>query len=439
MVRYRKLSKIGSGGQGEVYRAVREDGQLVAVKYLKAGADEDQRKRFKREVRLQSLLSHPNILPLLGYRLDDENPCFAMPLAKSNLRDCLPDLRANTALAFSYYEQILAALEHAHANNVLHRDLKPENILILEDPEGDYPAMSDFGAGKELDRPTTPLTASTATMGTAGYAAPEEYGGARDVDERCDVYALGVILYEILMGQLPSTTSDLSALPNGLGHVVEKCLQQNPDDRYASVAQLRGDFTMFTTQTELLEQPVQAAKGLIERLAVKAAIGRDDVFRLNTIFQHNLDDELLLRGTFARLPDNVLDAYVNYLRTPFRRVLGAYDEAVSGALAFEYCDVVAGFYRKLYGLFTDAPTRKLLLGRLLEIGVSHNRFFVMDVVMDILGGMSSPSEAAMARDVLAEHEYECGVLKERLLAELRLPLLRETVEQVTSGHDDGGG
>ena len=439
MARYRKLARIGVGGQGQVYRARRlDDGQLVAIKWLHPSAQEDERKRFKREVRMASSLDHPNILPVLGYRLDDDDDCcFVMPLAKSNLRDCLADLVQNSSLAFSYYEQILAAMEHAHSNGVVHRDLKPENILILEDPEVDYPAVGDFGVGKEMDRRTTPLTASGAIIGTRGYAAPEQYGAARDVDERCDIFALGAILREMLTGRPPSMPCDLSTLPNGLGYVVEKCLQDDPNDRYGSVTDLRRDFTMFTTETGLLEEPAQAAKRLIEKLAVKATITRDEVFPLNTIFQQNRGDELLLRVTFVGLPDNVLHAYVSYLRTPFQRVLRAYDEAVSGALAFQYCDVVATFYRKLYGLFTDVRTRKLLLGRLLEIGVSHNRFFVMDVVMDILGGISSPSEAAVARDVLLEHPHECCELKERLLAKVHLPILRQAIQQAASADDDG--
>jgi len=438
MARYKRLSRIGSGAQGEVYRARRlDDGQLVAIKFLRPSADQDERKRFRREVRMASSLDHPNILPVLGYHLEDDGECFfAMPLAKSNLRDCLPDLALNTALAFSYYEQILAAVEHAHNNGVIHRDLKPENILILEDPEGDYPAVSDFGAGKEMDRPTTPLTGSGAIIGTYGYAPPEQYGAARDVDKRCDIFALGAILHEILTGRHHSMPSDLSTLPNGLGYVVEKCLQYDPNERYGSVADLRRDFTMFTTRTELLEQPAQAAKRLIEKLAVKAIVTRDDVLQLSAIFEQNRGDELLLRGTFARLPDNVLDAYVKYLRTPFLGVLKAYDEAVSGALAFEYCDVVATFYRKLYGVFTDVPTRKLLLGRLLKLGVSHNRWFVQGVVTDILAGITDAREAAVARDVLLQHQSECRQLKERLLVEVRLPILRQAIQQAASADDD---
>jgi serine/threonine-protein kinase len=159
VARYRKLSEIGKGGQGVVYRAERlDDGQLVAIKYLGEDADEDDVRRFKREVRLQASLDHPNILPVLGHWLTETPYFFVMPLAKASLCDRLARLSSNTELAISYFEQILAAMEHAHSNGVIHRDLKPHNILILDGPEGEYPVVSDFGLGRQTDRDTTTLT-----------------------------------------------------------------------------------------------------------------------------------------------------------------------------------------------------------------------------------------------------------------------------------------
>jgi hypothetical protein len=427
---YTRLSLIGEGGQGAVYRARRvEDGQLVAIKYLGEDADEHEVGRFLREVRLQASLHHPNILPVLGYHLTEPPYFFVMPLAKANLYERLSELSREPDLAFSYFEQVLAAIEHAHGNGVVHRDLKPQNILILDGPEGEYPVVSDFGLGKQVERDTTPLTGSDAFVGTPGYAAPEQFGHSRDVDERCDIHSLGIILYELLGGRGVSISSSaLARLPGGLGYVVEKCIQPDPNDRYASVAELRGDFAMFTTQTELLEAPEQAAKRLVEALAVKSVIDRDSLWQLHTIFCDNLEDEILLRRVFPQLPDNVLDAYVRQFPGDFAVVLRAYDEGASGGLAFEYCDVVARFYSSLYPRFRDTATRKLLLGRLLDIAVSHNRFFVMDVVTGMLARIQDPAEAAVARDVLLEHPYECRRMKDRLLSEIRLPLLRNAVQ-----------
>jgi hypothetical protein len=228
---------------------------------------------------------------------------------------------------------------------------------------------------------------------------------------------------------------NLTALPNGLGYVVERCLQHDLGDRYSSIAELRRDFGMFTTQTELLEAPAQAAKRLIEGLAGKPRVDRDSVWKLHMIFADNLDDEILLQRAFVQLPENVVDAYVRHFPAQYREVLGAYDDAVSGNLPFEYCDVVARFYSKLYARFSDAATRRLLLGRLLDIGVSHNRFFVMDVVAKMLAAIKDPAEAAVARDVLLQHPYECRNLKDRLLSEVRLPILRQAIKEAAQQRD----
>jgi serine/threonine protein kinase len=441
VVQYRKLDQIGEGGQGLVFRGERvDDGQAVALKYLRDGADDEDVRRFQREVRMHAQLHHPNILPIVGYRLEPPTLFFIMPLAVGNLRGALAALKDNTAQALSYYEQILAGVEHAHNNGVVHRDLKPENILMLSGPEGDYPALTDFGAGKPLSRDTTPLTASLAFIGTRGYAAPEQYGDARGVDVRCDIYALGVILYELLNGNVPSTSADVSSLPFGLGYVVEKCMQPSVSDRYSSVAELRGDFALFTAQTELLEAPEQAARRLIEALVGQRILDRESLWQLHQIFRDNSDDEILMLRLFPRLPDALLHAYINYFPAEFRGVLRAYDASVSGGLPFEYCDVVAGFYRTLYAHFVDGPTRRLLLGRLLDMGVSHNRFFVMNVVAGILAAIHDPAEAVAARDAIREHPDACRRMNDQLMAEVRLPILRGAIEAAvaSAGPDPSG-
>ncbi len=429
MARYKRLDTIGVGGQGRVYRAERfDDRQLVALKYLSEDANDAQQARFAREVRMQAPLNHPHIVPILGSRLNEMPYFFAMPLASSNLRKRL-EQGIGTDLALSYFEQILAGVEHAHANGVVHRDLKPENVLLFDDLDGEYAAVSDFGSGKELDRETPPVTGSGAFVGTRGYAAPEQFGRARDVDATCDVYALGVILYELLTGRAASVPAKFGTLPSGLGYVVERCIHQIPGERYESAAELRRDFTMFTARTELFEAPEQAVKRLIEGFTSES-VALDEIIQLNRIFRENLGDELLLMRAFPRLPDSVLHTYLEYSAASFKQVLQAYDKVVSVPLPFEYCDVVGRFYRKLYYKLDDSATRRLLLGRLLDVGVGHNRFFVINVVVDMLAEIRDPGEAAVARDALYAHRHECLQLKSALLSTLRLPFLRAAVEDV---------
>lgn len=144
---------------------------------------------------------------MLGYRFDDdEELSFAMPIATGNLRPRLGQTASDHELAFSYFEQILAAIEHAHQNGIVHRDLKPENVLFLAGLFDDYPVISDFGLGRLLDRDTTTLTQAGGLFVTFGYAAPEQYSDAPNADARSDIYSLGVLLREMLTNAHPLAT-----------------------------------------------------------------------------------------------------------------------------------------------------------------------------------------------------------------------------------------
>jgi hypothetical protein len=156
------------------------------------------------------------------------------------------------------------------------------------------------------------------------------------------------------------------------------------------------------------------------------------MLELDRVFQENLGDETLLMRGFALLPEEVLDAYIRHLEIPFKTVLHAYDDVVRGGLPFEYCDVVCRFYRRLYERFTDTASRKLLLTRLLEMGVSHNRFFVMNTFVDMVAAIENPAEAAIARDVLDSHPRQCSELRDDLLEAVRMPMLRTAIEEAAT-------
>ena len=134
MARYKKQERINSGGFGVVYRAVRvEDSEIVAYKELPLGANEEEKKRFAREVRIQAKLEHKHIVPILGYNLQIEAPFFVMPIAEASLRERLGQIAGDTHKVFSIFHQLLDGLEYAHDNGVIHRDLKPENVLFFPD------------------------------------------------------------------------------------------------------------------------------------------------------------------------------------------------------------------------------------------------------------------------------------------------------------------
>ncbi len=271
---YKILTAIGAGGMGEVYRA--QDTRLgrdVAVKVLTRNLsnDADALRRFEQEARAAGMLNHPNILAI--YDIGDEGGLryiVSELLEGESLRARIKQSPIPPRKALDYAAQIARGLAAAHERSIVHRDLKPENLFITRDG---HVKILDFGLAKlagprlpnatpgdenELTLPTTP-TEPGRLMGTVGYMAPEQVRGGSG-DNRSDIFAFGVILYEMLAGVpafrgespietlnsiLKDDPPDFFELnvrvPGALDRVVRHCLEKNPDERFQSARDLAFD------------------------------------------------------------------------------------------------------------------------------------------------------------------------------------------------------
>ncbi|MEB2289444.1 MAG: protein kinase [Anaerolineae bacterium] len=255
---------VGRGGMASVYRAHQESmDRDVAIKVMAATLSHNAEfvARFEREARVIARLQHPHILPVIDFGRSDEHIYLVMRYVEGGI---LSDrLRASTlsiSQANRFLGQIASALEYAHQRGVIHRDLKPNNVLL---DELDNVYLTDFGIAKMLAGSTTSahsLTATGSVMGTPAYMAPEQWR-SESVDARTDIYALGVILYEMLMGALPfqaetpfgmmykhfDTPPPLPslinpALPPTLERVMLRALAKQPGERFQSTRQMADDF-----------------------------------------------------------------------------------------------------------------------------------------------------------------------------------------------------
>ncbi len=203
---YKTLERIGVGGMGEVYRAVRADGQYakeVAVKLVRGGIDSRSvNERFRNERQILASLDHPNIARLLdGGTTADGMPYLVMELIEGERIDLYCDRNKLTvADRLQLFRQVCSAVQYAHRRLVIHRDIKPSNILVTKDGS---PKLLDFGIAKILTPAHDAETAFTATQAmTPEYASPEQIRGEA-ITTATDVYSLGVVLYQLLTGRSP--------------------------------------------------------------------------------------------------------------------------------------------------------------------------------------------------------------------------------------------
>ncbi len=204
---YEIVERLGGGGMAVVYRSVQQPlGREVALKALSSELFQDDGfvKRFETEAKTLAKLDHPNILPIYDFEVIDGTAFLTMPLIRGGtLRDILNRGPLDPLTAWRYLREIGDGLQHAHDAGIVHRDLKPTNVLIHQDGRA---MLADFGLARGAGQPTH-LTTIGLAIGTPGYMAPEQVMG-HDVDRRADIYAMGVLTFEMLTGKLPFSGSN---------------------------------------------------------------------------------------------------------------------------------------------------------------------------------------------------------------------------------------
>lgn len=275
---FKILERIGSGGMGTVYRA--EDEKLrrvVALKVQRAERDERRRRRFLREARVAASITHPNVATIHEVGEADGRVFIAMELVHGvTLRaKLLRAARGRLAIeeALRIARDIARGVARAHALGVAHRDLKPDNVMLLDEDESIK--VLDFGLAKATEaqkkdgsstgeshdddkrHESVTVTQEGKILGTPGYMSPEQATGRSDMDVRTDVFAIGVILYEMITGKRPfrgttsmetliATSRDdheraskiAPEMPLWIDQVIDRCLEKNPADRYSSAKEL---------------------------------------------------------------------------------------------------------------------------------------------------------------------------------------------------------
>jgi serine/threonine-protein kinase len=266
------LDELGRGGMATVYRARQKNiNRIVAVKVLPPSLLHDPTfyERFAREVDVIAHLEHPHILPIYDYGEAEGVPFIAMRyLAGGSLAQRIRRGLPSVSTLWRPVSQVAQGLDHAHRQGIIHRDLKPGNIL-LDDNGNAY--LTDFGIAKVLDSNLT----GSAIIGTPAYMSPEQANGL-PLDGRSDIYSLGIVLYELLIGRepfeaetpialllkhineaVPSVVAQRPELPDAVDTVIARATAKNPDERYASALELAAAF-QYAVETYIDHDAEQA-------------------------------------------------------------------------------------------------------------------------------------------------------------------------------------
>src|SRR5215213_6961468 len=293
---YRIMEALGAGGMGAVYKAYDEKlHRVVALKLLppEYTSHEDRRRRFLQEARAASALNHPHILTVYEFGEDGGRPYIATEYVEGEtLRQKIAARSLQVGEALNVALQIAEGLAKAHEAGIVHRDMKPENLMVSRDG---YAKILDFGIAKLLpsrrrasaaDSSQKTLirvqTQSGAILGTVNYMSPEQLLGRR-VDMRCDVFAFGVVLCEMLTGVCPFARDNQidtmhailheeprlpdalrSQLPPGIERILTKALDSSPEHRYQTIGEFAEELKAFRRDLELGQSaPTQTKTRLV--------------------------------------------------------------------------------------------------------------------------------------------------------------------------------
>ena len=373
---YEIIEELGRGGMARVYAARQGNlGRIVALKTLPLGqgTTNDLEMRFLREAQTVARLRHPHIVAIHDSGRTATHAYFSMDYIEGgDLAHRLRERPFAPREAAILLGKIAVALAAAHAEGVLHRDLKPSNILL----DGDEPRLADFGLAAQLEVGGD-LTAKTSVLGTPHYLAPEALtGGSAALGIPSDLYALGVVAFELLTGRTPfagAAPAELAtlindteppsprllvpAVPVDLETIVLKCLEREPTRRYATAADLAADFARFLAGEPIAARP----PGNLDRLRRFARRHRAAVFALAAIFSilvlaTAVSTSLAVRATraekAAEAEARTSKALADFLRRDLLQPAAAGEEPDPDVKLRTILDRAA---TKLDGRFVDAP------------------------------------------------------------------------------------
>lgn len=393
-MKYTQKQRIGDlGGFGEVYLCCDEKNQKYALKKLKV-KNEFTFPRFEREVRLMKRLNNPNIIKLVACNLECEEPFYIMPLYQCSLVDVIPQINGDYRRQFTILNEILSGIMYLHSEGVIHRDLKPQNILYNSDTDI---AITDFGLGIQLDSESATLTKFTMFMGTQKYSSPEQMKNSHKVDERTDIYAIGLIIEDIVSNY---GTTEYDAR---IKFIIQKCTKREKEDRFISIKELSDSirlvFNALTGMTESLGLNQNLVKltnnkvPLEEIYSIALQVQSTKDLENVEIFFANIDSKCY--EEFERNNQELVEDLVGKLCSYWKE----------GGWTYSYIDFIANVTKKIFNASLNPEIKAKLLYNLIELSIRFHRYYAMNVASELLTGIKNDTDVQIALSILLNAEW----------------------------------
>lgn len=376
-MRYTIGNRIGDkGGFGAVYKCTSEKGGVYAVKILE-NLDTVSAERFKKEIRLTRRLAHPNIVKIIAYDADNDRKYYIMPLYSSSLKTIIPGLYNQYDRQYKVISEILNGVIYLHSEGVLHRDLKPQNVLYNSDSDI---VINDFGFGRQINSDSDRLTRLGDAFGTVRYTAPEQFVDASSADERSDIFSLGKIIEDIVTNFLtyPIPTTNLE-------YIINKSTNPTPSRRFNSVGELKSAIdSVYQSLLGIIEN--NATDSLLEKLKLEN-INNEELNELATkILAHSNRDKL--EEFFQDISNHLYQVLESTNRELVENLIIQLQKYYTGqAWGFGYTDTIGSNCERLYKISNNSIVKANLLYTIIEVGIWHNRWYVMGIATNLLKGI----------------------------------------------------
>ncbi|WP_390402682.1 serine/threonine-protein kinase [Gilvimarinus japonicus] len=404
MMQFTLQEELGRGGFAKVNKVVATDGSFYALKLfdplselVRQVGNDHLKRRFIREVKAQQSISHPQVVNIIEARLDLSPPYFLMELGCATLKEDIDSGYVEGIGRQKVLFDILAGLEIIHAKGHVHRDLKPANVLRFGWGDQATYKISDFGLISHGESDSTALTGTGAQGGTEMYSPPECMADFKRATCTSDIYSFGAILHDIYAPRTRRIPYTELSVEGAIGDIISKCTKRQPRRRYRDVAALREDLIRVIDSASPVSKNDEEEKfvDLLEQNVDLSEDQWDEVFDYLDVAVENGNTPSALFHAFKIDHIRALNMHSPDLFASL--VIDFCNFIKKTDFSFEYCDVLADKLKVFFEL-GDLNVKSEAAVAALELGVTHNRWYVEEVFTQFVN--KGCSEALIEKIIL---------------------------------------